>query len=162
MIGKFYEKEIRRNMRFSRKGRVVRCKLRHDMAMVHTLTAAVLISRKQSPDHGPQNHLSRAHRDWSSSHGTYTGLSLLLCLHSVVGCFGVFVALLAVKVGLSLTLLPACGTHSRSWAALSSFDRSICFSSCCLLLCPVWLIPLWHLSYSEGKWRSRRSWRDIK
>lgn len=126
LIGNFYEKEIQRNMRFSRKGRVVRCELRHDMAMVHTLTVAVLISRKQSSDYGPQNHLSRAHRDWSSSHGTYTGLNFLLYMRSAVDCFQVFVAPLAVKVGPSLSLLPAFGTHSRSWAALSSFDRRIC------------------------------------
>ena len=58
-----------------------------------------------------------------------------------------------VGKGLSLITLPAFGSLSPNWAALSSLSERGCTHSCCSLICQGWLMPIGGLPFSGEKGR---------
>lgn len=111
-------------------------------------------------EYGPQPHLGRARRGSGTKVATVEPAST--CARSpacMSDCWlGVLGERLTVKVGVSLTLLPAPRTLSLHWAASSSFNVRVCGWTYCVLS-GVWCHP-WEACSSlgeGGEWIWRRS-----
>lgn len=102
-------------------------------------------------EYGPQPHLGRARRGSGTKVSTVEPAST--CARSpacMSDCWlGVLGERLTVKVGVSLTLLPAPRTLSLHWAASSSFNVRVCGWTYCVLG-GVWCRP-WEACSSLGE-----------